>query len=95
MTNDARPIEDRRSHVECPRKGWIKLTMPSDRIDRPDMVGFYRVSEITDFGFAYSYEHPEIESVVFRTPRNGDVHIQNLPLSEFDAAMIEAESCNT
>ena len=91
MSAPNRTIEERQSTVVCLRKGWLRITTPSEQRDRPDLCTSIRVEEIEGYGLFYSYEHPTILGIVIRVD-NGQMTVENLPLAEFDAAMIAAES---
>jgi hypothetical protein len=89
-----RTMEERRSTITCPRKGWIRVSTPTEQRDRPDLDLTFRAGNVRSYGIMFVYDHPTFPGVVVYE-ENGKFVIDNLPLSEFDAAMIKAESCST
>jgi hypothetical protein len=91
MTEPNRTLEERRSTVTSPRPGWIHITTPAEQRDRPDMDLVFRSKTLKSYGFFFNYEHPTTPGVMLYV-EDGKFCVENLPISELDAAMVKAES---
>lgn len=94
MSETNRTIEERRSTITCPRPGWLTIDTPTEQRDRPNLNLTFRAKNVKSYGLSYSYTHPDTLGVIIYVD-DGNYCVENLPLEEFDAAMIKAESCNT